>query len=62
MYKKKYFFNFKLILKFDLGHGEFILRPYAESFLLELSEFYEIVIFTAGTEEYANFICDILDF
>jgi Dullard-like phosphatase family protein len=37
------------------------VRPYAEHFLKELCEFYEIVIFTAATEEYADIVLNELD-
>jgi CTD small phosphatase-like protein 2 len=34
--------------------GQLAIRPYAEEFLLEMSQIFELVIFTAGTEDYAN--------
>lgn len=37
------------------------MRPYAEHFIREMAEYYEIVIFTSGTEEYANLIIDDLE-
>ncbi|KRX06617.1 HAD-like domain [Pseudocohnilembus persalinus] len=41
--------------------GQFLVRPYAEQFLYEMSLYYEIVIFTAALQEYADFILDIID-
>jgi len=37
------------------------VRPYAEFFLKELSSYYELVIFTAATSEYADLILDVID-
>lgn len=37
------------------------MRPYAEQFLEDMSEFYEIVIFTAALKDYADFILNIID-
>jgi len=31
-----------------------LLRPFASQFLKEMAKFYEIVIFTAGTKDYAD--------
>ena len=36
-------------------------RPFAKQFLLELSYFYEIFIFTASISEYANKAIDLVD-
>ncbi|EAR94394.3 NLI interacting factor-like phosphatase (macronuclear) [Tetrahymena thermophila SB210] len=41
--------------------GQFLIRPHAEIFLQKLSEYYEIVIFTAALKDYADFILDVLD-
>ena len=49
------------ILKFPKGGGQFLVRPYAEEFLEQLSKYYEIFIFTAALPDYANFIIDIID-
>lgn len=38
----------------------FHVRPYAAKLLFELSQYYEIVIFTAGTQDYADAILDEL--
>lgn len=37
------------------------MRPYAETFLEEMAEYYEVVIFTAALQDYADFILDIID-
>lgn len=41
--------------------GQFLVRPYAEQFIQEMSKHYEIVIFTAALQDYADFILDIID-
>ncbi|CAD8084697.1 unnamed protein product [Paramecium sonneborni] len=41
--------------------GQFLVRPYAEQFLIEMSKYYEIVIFTAALQDYADFILDLID-
>lgn len=38
-----------------------MVRPYAQSFLKEMSEHYEIVVFTAAMPDYANWVLDNLD-
>jgi len=43
------------------GKGRFFVRPYAEKFLKEMSELYEIIVFTAGVQDYADKVLDILD-
>ncbi|CAK89545.1 unnamed protein product (macronuclear) [Paramecium tetraurelia] len=37
------------------------VRPYAQEFLRSMAEYYEIIIFTASNEDYANQIIDYLD-
>lgn len=44
-----------------LGEGEFSLRPFAQQFLEQVSQFYEIVIFTAALQAYADPILDSVD-
>jgi len=41
--------------------GTFFVRPGAHEFLRELSKHYEIVIFTAGTKEYADDILNLIE-
>jgi CTD small phosphatase-like protein 2 len=40
----------------------YMLRPGLHKFLNTLSELYEIVIFTAGTQDYADYVLDQVDF
>jgi len=37
------------------------VRPYAEDFLIEMSKYFEIVIFTAALSDYADWILDLID-
>ena len=37
------------------------IRPGAESFLKLLSKYFEIIIFTAGTEEYADWALNFME-
>lgn len=39
----------------------FLVRPYVSSFLSSSSKYFEIVIFTASVQNYADYILDILD-
>ena len=41
--------------------GQLSIRPGADQFLKEMFELYELVIFTAGTEEYADWALMFLD-
>jgi Dullard-like phosphatase family protein len=41
--------------------GEFYIRPFSQEFLMELSPYFEIVIFTAAVKCYADWILDRLD-
>jgi len=43
------------------GKGKFHVRPYASYFLERMSAYYEVVIFTAALQEYADWILDQLD-
>lgn len=43
------------------GKNQFLIRPYAQYFLKQMSKWYEIVIFTAALKDYADFILDRLD-
>ncbi len=42
-----YLFMF-MILQLDDGGGQFLVRPYAEAFIEEMADYYEVVIFTAA--------------
>jgi CTD small phosphatase-like protein 2 len=37
------------------------VRPYAECFIEEISQFYEVVIFTAALSDYADWILEKID-
>ncbi|TNV87572.1 hypothetical protein FGO68_gene2693 [Halteria grandinella] len=43
------------------GVGQFLIRPGAHKFLREMSKYYEIVIFTAAMQDYADWVLDQLD-
>ena len=47
--------------KNDENIGNIHIRPGLEIFLEIIKEFYEIVIFTIGTREYANIILDLIE-
>ena len=39
----------------------FLVRPYCQEFLDEMSKYYELVIFTAAVKKYADNILDSID-
>ena len=41
--------------------GSFTVRPGCSEFLTNMSKIYEVMIFTAGTQEYANRVINLLD-
>lgn len=43
------------------NEGQLSIRPGADSFIKLMNQFYEIVIFTAGTEEYADWALTFLE-
>jgi CTD small phosphatase-like protein 2 len=43
------------------GCGQFLVRPYAENFIEEMSKYYELVIFTAALSDYADWILEKID-
>ena len=46
----------------DMGPDSyFLIRPGAHQFLEEMSKYYEIVVFTAGMKDYADWVLDQLD-
>jgi len=50
-----------LIHYVDSSDGQdsfFLIRPFCEEFLKEMAQYYEIVIFTAGVQEYADWVVD----
>jgi TFIIF-interacting CTD phosphatase-like protein len=40
------------------GGGHFLIRPHAQKFLREMSQLYEVVIFTAAMQDYADWVLD----
>lgn len=64
--------NYKFTLVLDLDEtlvhyfqteddGKCLLRPHVESFLEEMSKYYELVIFTAAMKDYADWVIDQID-
>ncbi len=47
-----------LIHYIDVGEGSFLIRPGAREFLAEMSKHFEIVIFTAAMQDYADWVLD----
>lgn len=45
----------------NAGEGAFRIRPGCEKFLKEMSEIYEVVIFTAAMQDYADWVLDSID-
>ena len=43
------------------GEGSFRVRPGCDKFLKEMSEMYEVVIFTAAMQDYADWVLDSID-
>jgi CTD small phosphatase-like protein 2 len=49
------------LIHFDTQKEQFRVRPYCRQFLADMSTKFEIVIFTAAQQDYADFILDQLD-
>ena len=49
------------LVHFDQRRRNYRPRPYAQRFLAEMSKYFELVIFTAGLKDYADWILDDLD-
>lgn len=49
------------LIHFVSQEKKFKLRPGCLNFLKEMSTFYEIVIFTAAAQDYADFILNIIE-
>ena len=45
----------------DSNESYFLIRPFCDKFLKEMAQYYEVVIFTAGVKEYADWVVDQLD-
>ena len=43
------------------GIGQMHLRPGLENFLGVIKEYYEIIVFTSGTREYADMVLDVIE-
>jgi CTD small phosphatase-like protein 2 len=51
-----------LVHYFEIGdQGKFLVRPGVASFLKEMNKFYEIVIFTAAVQDYADWALNQID-
>ena len=50
-----------ILIKLNENEGQLSIRPGADSFLKLMSNHFEIVIFTAGTEEYADWALSFLE-
>ena len=51
-------FNF---IEMGIGLGKMHIRPGLEEFLSVIRDYYEIIVFTSGTKEYADTILDIIE-
>jgi len=49
------------LVHFDQRKRSYRARPYAANFIKEMSKHFELVIFTAGLKEYADWILDDFD-
>jgi len=43
------------------GEGTFFVRPGCDKFLTEMAELYEVVIFTAAMQDYADWVLNTID-
>jgi CTD small phosphatase-like protein 2 len=51
-----------LVHYFEIGsEGHFLVRPGCDVFLKEMSQIYEVVIFTAAMQDYADWVLDQID-
>jgi CTD small phosphatase-like protein 2 len=51
-----------LVHYFEVGsEGTFLVRPGCDQFLKEMAEIYEIVIFTAAMQDYADWVLNQID-
>jgi len=49
------------LIHYDQKKKEFRIRPYSHKFLREMAKYYEIVIFTAALQDYADLIINAMD-
>jgi len=52
---------FEMPLEGQTEGGHFLIRPGARKFLKDMSKCYEVVIFTAAMQDYADWVLDALD-
>ncbi len=51
-----------LVHYFEMGpEGHFLVRPGCAEFLKEMADIYEVVIFTAAMQDYADWVLDQID-
>lgn len=50
------------LVHFDETAQEVAKRPYSEEFLKEMGKYFEVVIFTAGTQEYADWVLSLYEY
>ena len=51
-----------LVHYFEVGsEGTFLVRPGCDNFLTEMAEIYEVVIFTAAMQDYADWVLNQID-
>lgn len=51
-----------LVHYFEVGsEGTFLVRPGCDQFLTEMAEIYEVVIFTAAMQDYADWVLNQID-
>ena len=43
------------------GTSQFLIRPYAQEFLKTVAVYYEVIIFTAALQDYADYVLDRMD-
>ena len=49
------------LVHYDEENECFYVRPFATEFLENMHKYYEIVVFTAATQDYADYILDLID-
>lgn len=49
------------LIHFEASEKKFKIRPNCITFLKTLSQYFEVVIFTAASQDYADWILDVLD-
>ena len=49
------------LVHYDKEKRQFFVRPYTRHFLREVSQYFEIVIFTAATQDYTDYILQRVD-